>query len=225
MKTKINIVLVLFLGVIVCYSQEKTNDCKVLIHAISQNYKGACLNNLAEGKGEAKGKDKYIGFFHEGLPEGKGKYTFGNGNVFEGNFKMGKKEGEGKFIFSIAGKKMVQKGFWQNDEYVGVTNPKETFILTSNSNLSSYNFKKNDDGVNKLRITLYSSGIKFVPRYYEFNTSSGSKSPNLKEVEISDFNLPFHCEILYTLKQGGNICNFSFDITKPGNYELEIFNN
>ena len=91
-------------------SDFEATSCKVLIKEISDSYKGDCIDGLADGNGEAKGIDIYKGKFKEGLPEGKGKYTYQNGNVFTGNFKKGLKHGEGKFDYSIAGKSYTQKG-------------------------------------------------------------------------------------------------------------------
>ena len=59
---------------------------KVLLNEISGSYKGGCRDGLAEGKGNAEGEDRYSGEFKAGLPDGKGKYTYKNGNVYNGYF-------------------------------------------------------------------------------------------------------------------------------------------
>ena len=46
------------------------NPCKVLMKEISGSYSGECKKGLADGKGEAKGVDRYIGAFKKGLPDG-----------------------------------------------------------------------------------------------------------------------------------------------------------
>lgn len=225
MKIKIYLVIISLLF-IKNYSQEKNENCKVLMPSISQEYKGECSNGLANGKGEAKGEDSFVGVFKEGFPNGKGKYTFQNGNFFEGNWQMGKKEGEGKFVYFISGKKMVQKGFWLNDEYASIIDPKESFVVTNRTNVPYYNFTKREDNQNKLVFSMSSANVKYVPSKFNIKTSSGTTLYGLKELIISDFRLPFHCEIEYLLiKNGVGInCNFTFDITKSGNYELQLIN-
>ncbi len=208
------------------YSQEKNENCKVLMSTISQNYTGECYNGLANGKGKAIGIDTFVGYFKDGLPNGKGKYTFQNGSLFEGNWNMGKKEGEGKFTFFISKRKMVQKGFWLNDEYFGNTDPNEFFVIKNKSNIPYYNFTRNDDEKNKLVFSMIASNLKFVPINFALKTSSGIKINGLKEITISDFSLPFHFEVEYVIFKSGNLvtCSFAFDINKPGNYELQLIN-
>ena len=221
MCKKIQMLLLLF-SILFFYSQ----NCKVLINTISESYKGKCLNGLAEGKGEGKGEDKYIGVFHEGLPEGKGKYIYKNGNTFEGNFKMGKKEGKGIFTFLIGDNKMVQKGFWVNDEYVGISDTKELISITDRTNVSDYKIEKEENQNNKIRISIIETNLIFVPRKFEIDFNSGTKFLESKYIDVVNFSLPFHCEIRYSIFTSGGekLCRFSFDITKSGNYQLQIIN-
>jgi hypothetical protein len=61
----------------------------------SISWEGNCNNKLAEGTGTlkwyAQGKEisRYEGYMVEGLPSGKGKYTYPGGAVSEGNFMNG----------------------------------------------------------------------------------------------------------------------------------------
>lgn len=208
------------------YSQDNDENCKVLLPSISQEYKGKCLNGLANGKGEAKGEDGFVGYFKDGFPNGKGKYIFQNGSTFEGNWNMGKKEGEGKYTFLISGKKMVQKGFWLNDEYFGNTDPNEYFVIKNKTNVPYYNFTRKEDNQNKLNFSILKSNVKYVPVNFALKPSSGIVLNGLKEMTISDFTLPFHCEIEYVIIKSGNAitCSFTFDINKAGNYELQLTN-
>ena len=45
---------------------------------------------MAQGRGEAKGADRYVGTFVKGRPEGKGTYIWESGARLEGTFKGGK---------------------------------------------------------------------------------------------------------------------------------------
>ena len=67
---------------------------------IRGDYQGDCdeETELAQGLGEAKGADSYVGNFVKGRPEGKGVYTWQNGARLDGSFKVGKAHGPGVYI-------------------------------------------------------------------------------------------------------------------------------
>ena len=67
---------------------------------IRGDYQGDCdeETELAQGRGEAKGADSYVGNFVKGRPEGKGVYTWANGARLDGSFKVGKAHGPGVYI-------------------------------------------------------------------------------------------------------------------------------
>ena len=60
------------------------NDCRVMVDDIAGSYEGDCYKGKAHGVGKAIGKDTYEGEFKKGYPEGKGTYTWINGDYFEG---------------------------------------------------------------------------------------------------------------------------------------------
>jgi len=61
------------------------------------DYEGGCdeRTEMAQGKGEAKGADTYVGEFVKGKPDGKGVYT---GGRLDGSFKAGKAHGPGVYV-------------------------------------------------------------------------------------------------------------------------------
>lgn len=69
--------------------------CKVLDTDIRVNYSGDCLNGLADGNGSASGKDEYTGQFKFGLKQGKGRYKWSNGAVYDGFFESDNLNGKG----------------------------------------------------------------------------------------------------------------------------------
>jgi hypothetical protein len=77
-----------------------------------------------------------------------------------------------------------------------------------------------------LIFSIIINNLKFVPDNFVLKTSSGITLNGLKEIIISDFRMPFHCEVEYTVrKYGVNVnCGFTFDINKPGSYELQLVN-
>jgi predicted nucleic acid-binding Zn-ribbon protein len=74
--------------------------CKVLDADISTNYTGECVNGLAEGKGEAAGKDQYTGQFKAGMKHGNGRYRWANGGAYEGFWESDLMHGFGRFEFA-----------------------------------------------------------------------------------------------------------------------------
>ncbi|MCF6131852.1 hypothetical protein [Flavobacterium wongokense] len=193
---------------------------------ISKSYKGDIKNGLAHGKGTAKGEDTYSGEFKNGLPDGKGKYTYKNGNTFSGYFSKGLKNGKGVFNFSLAGNAMTQKGYWVNGDYVGITDPAELYIVSNISGIESYSIKKVDDNSEGITFSVIKGGMKYVPSSFKIVPTSGQMMPQGKSLSITNYNLPVNCEVSFTVNKSGNIvqCYFTFEILKPGKYEVELIN-
>jgi hypothetical protein len=65
-------------------------------------YIGEFNQKLKEGRGrfEYKNGDIYEGEWKNDQREGKGVYTFQNGNIYEGDFKNDKQNGKGVFVYS-----------------------------------------------------------------------------------------------------------------------------
>jgi hypothetical protein len=64
------------------------------------DYQGDCdeKTGLAEGQGEARGADSYVGHFVKGRPDGRGAYTWESGARLDGSFKGGMADGAGVYI-------------------------------------------------------------------------------------------------------------------------------
>lgn len=116
-KTTTILSIISVLGISNLYAQE---ECKVLVTEIAGKYEGECKKGKAEGQGTATGTDEYTGSFKGGYPEGKGVYTWKNGNVYDGMWAKGKREGEGRMVIKREGKAdSVVTGFWKRNEYAG----------------------------------------------------------------------------------------------------------
>ncbi|HTE34641.1 MAG TPA: hypothetical protein VK666_29885 [Chryseolinea sp.] len=96
-------------------------SCKVSVDSLNGTYSGACLHGKAEGQGTATGIDSYTGNFHQGYPDGEGKYTWKNGNWYQGTFRRGIMEGEGTLsrAVQVNDKAVIMTGFWKKGKYIG----------------------------------------------------------------------------------------------------------
>ena len=94
-------------------------DCKVLADSLKGTYTGECKNGKANGAGKAVGIHSYDGEFKSGLPEGKGKYTWTNGDFYYGSWKKGLKDGKGELHRFENGKESLITGYWKKDNYRG----------------------------------------------------------------------------------------------------------
>lgn len=225
MKTRLTLLLILVvLSPILLMAHNDT--CKVLLPQISGTYIGECLNGLAHGKGTAKGIDSYEGSFLNGLPNGKGKYTYQNGNVFAGYWLNGLKNGQGKFTYFIQNKKYVQEGYWKDDNYIGLRDSDDFYRIKNRVGTENFEIKKVNDKPLKINITFFAAMTRYVPSDLNISTSTGQVSRENLSFSIYNFQIPNLCEITYTIKTAGGdkICKISFDILKPGNYEVRISN-
>ena len=92
-----------------------TADCRVMLDDIAGSYEGECHKEKAHGWGKAIGKDTYEGEFKKGYPDGKGTYTWINGDYFEGTFIKGRREGEGKMVYASVNADSVLTGYCEDE--------------------------------------------------------------------------------------------------------------
>jgi len=203
------------------------DSCKVLVKEISGTYIGGCKDSLAHGKGTATGEDVYVGEFKNGLPDGKGKYTYKGGNIFSGTWVNGVKNGPGKFTYSAGGKTMTLKGYWVNGEYAGASNPDELYRVTNHSGIEHYEIKKLEGKEVKITITFIRLMQKYVPPDLKITNSTGQLNQEFNKFTINDYFTPVTCNIYFTVRSNNDSrqCFLFFDILQPGNYEVTITDN
>ncbi|HEY3179579.1 MAG TPA: hypothetical protein VGL25_11930 [Casimicrobiaceae bacterium] len=109
----------LAVGVVIAFCEVASAHCRVADRYLRGDYEGECneRTELAEGKGEAKGADSYVGYFSKGRPDGKGTYTWENGARLEGNFKEGKANGRGVYV---SAKNIRYEGAFENGKLEGM---------------------------------------------------------------------------------------------------------
>ena len=79
-----------------------SHDCRLKDGYLVGAFNGECdeRTELAQGPGEAKGANSYVGNFVKGKPDGKGVYVWEDGSRLDGGFKDGKAHGAGVYVSS-----------------------------------------------------------------------------------------------------------------------------
>ena len=81
-------------------------------------YDGGMINGLFGGYGKYTffNGDAFQGEFKADMPNGYGKYVWADGETYEGELKDGMKSGYGKYTYADGS---VEDGNWQDDEFIG----------------------------------------------------------------------------------------------------------
>ena len=196
-------------------------DCEVLKESISETYEGDCKKGKAHGKGTAKGEDSYTGEFRKGLPHGFGKYTWGDGKVYEGDFKNGSMEGEGKMTISLESKAdSVVTGFWKEDKYLGKY--KDVYKEHSRSpNVTSVRISEvknpSEQDRNTLLITINEKGQAVFTPNININQIFGNHGPILpssRAIKVEVLSFPFR----FTLSYRGQ--TVELEVYRAGTYNI-----
>ena len=218
------LVLLLIIAMIPIHGQIN-GECKVLVHNLEGVYQGGCRNGLAQGKGTASGTDSYTGGFRNGYPNGKGTYTWKSGNIYKGEWNMGKREGNGVFTGNIYGRDTVMAGIWKDDNFMG-PKPSPPKVLT-NYNVVSTSFNRSGEG-SKITISFYQNGIINFIEALDVTANSGNEVQSGNYTNIWDISFPFKCKINYqswnSLKTQIYDCILEFEIAEPGSWDLRVGN-
>jgi len=214
--------MVFALSLIDAFSQE---NCKVLKPEIAGEYSGDCKNGLADGKGIAKGQDKYEGKFKKGLPNGQGIYTWASGEVYKGSWKEGKKDGEGKFTFKSRGYDTTTIGIWKDDVFYRVKVPAAYDVHRING-IKRYTVKRNGDG-EKITLAIMKNGANNSAVYgLTFYCTSGTTYSVGPKIGYENVIFPCTMKILYSTRSsfnGGTIyCEFEVEFKTPGKWDITL---
>lgn len=135
----------------------QNSDCKVLTDSLKGSYTGECKSGKANGNGKAIGINTYEGEFKNGVPEGKGKYSWSNGNYYYGGWKKGLKEGKGELHQFENGKETLVTGFWKKDNYRGEY--EHPFVITNvTSDIGRAQVEKMSSTETTVTVTVQSLG-------------------------------------------------------------------
>jgi hypothetical protein len=202
-------------------------ECKVLKPEISGTYTGKCKNGLAGGKGKAIGIDTYEGQFAGGLPNGKGTYTWANGDIYVGEWKNGFRDGMGDFSSKVNEKDSILSGIWEKDQYLG-PKPKAPQVIAKTS-IDRYNIYRSGGIKDRVLIDFQQNGMR-NNGITELLMSSNSGTETTLGYLIGYENIIFPVEIRvsYTtynkLRSQQYHAIFEFKIFEPGDWRVEIHN-
>lgn len=231
MKVKINSLkkfcLIFFIIITNCALGQKTG-CKVMMSSIDGTYSGACKNGLANGIGIAQGIDHYEGQFRNGLPQGKGTYTWANGSFYQGQWVKGLKEGIGKMVYRTAAGDSIVTGYWKNDSYTG-KGVSSSYIITSNRGVVRSGFRKITDSGNDVVIKIYlGSQLNTNIEGFSMAYDSGNEFQLGPSTGIQNIQFPLTVKITYrTWNQFHSAQSdviFEFELLEPGKWELTLTN-
>lgn len=228
MRRTISIVLMVVIAFVYLPAIGQSNkECKVLMPEISQQYKGKCKNGFAHGKGTATGKDTYEGKFEFGLPNGKGTYTWSTGEIHKGEWLNGKREGIGQYFYTKEGTRMVTKGLWIDDEYVGPA-PEKPKVIQS-IGVERWDFQRQGNG-NQITVNFFLNGTSNIDlENFIANPSSGATFVNHGAVGFEGIVFPFTCRITYLswnkMHTSRTRTSFEFVISQEGRWQVVIHNN
>lgn len=208
------------------YVFSQQDECIVAVKAIAGSYTGGCKNGLASGKGIARGIDSYEGQFREGIPHGKGTYTWSNGDYYEGQWEKGKMEGRGKMVY----KDSTITGFWSGGEYNGKELIPPYSIIRSR-NVTRSSITKKPGTLNQVRIKIIQGGTNnsFIENYSgSYSTGSVYNTGDPGGYGIQDIIFPFEAQLKYSAwNKTHTVLSeviFDFKINEPGSWEVIINN-
>lgn len=229
MKNRIKISLFFCLWFLALQSFGQT-DCKVLKAEISLIYKGDCKNGLAEGKGDASGRDHYVGEFKKGLPHGKGTYEWSTGEVYEGDWRRGLRQGSGEFFFIENGKDTTLSGRWLKDEFVGSNSKEAPYKIIYKYNIGRLNFINygaSKGAGNDIRIKILRGIAEVSVSGLTINGDSGSMWTEGDFVGFRNVEFPFTGKIIFSAPNAFNAATLAseleFVINQLGKWDIHIY--
>jgi hypothetical protein len=213
----------------------KAQDCAVAMASLTGKYEGECKKGKADGMGKAVGEDTYEGMFKAGLPSGKGKYTWKNGNWFDGEWLKGMKQGAGTMRYNLPGKDSIATGFWKKDKYTGLYETpyiiyKRTVHVTAITFQQVNNWGKEVEFfLNTETVTSISNGgivtkaeitdIQIIAGNYHKKTINDSYGKKIG-YHLEEMTFPFRA--IFSIDNGRDM--FELEIFEPGKWMVEVRN-
>jgi hypothetical protein len=206
------------------------DSCKVLMPDISGKYSGKCKNGFAQGNGIAEGKDKYEGHFKNGWPDGKGKYTWANGDIYDGDWNGGKRNGKGKSTYKKVKADSVVYGIWEDDKFIKIFFPEPYNIIIARY-IDRYSVIKVGEGKggNRICLKLKRAGFDNLNvTNYSFLADNGSYQQEGNYFVYDQVVFPVAIKINYSTPNKFNTgmvdVVFQITIAEPGDWDIILTN-
>jgi hypothetical protein len=200
----------------------------VLVKELQGNYVGKLKKGLANGKGVATGTDKYEGYFRQGYPEGRGTYTWQNGDAYTGKMSHGKMNGEGSLKFTINAKDSIISGIFEEGKYIG-PKPLADLKIQRLTNAASITAIKTSPTVNDIYVYITRDGRSASIGNLTFHANTGTYYTTESYIFIENYQLPVTVTIKYQIQSRLNSTltdvTAEFLIQNPGQFKVEIKNN
>jgi hypothetical protein len=200
----------------------QTGECKVKIPGISGTYSGGCKNGLADGKGIAQGVDLYKGQFREGVPHGKGTYTWAGGTYYEGSWRYGLKDGKGKLVSTDS----IVSGYWRADAYIG-KEPVPSYKVTRSLSVIRSTITKSICADNKIKMQFLRAGVPNAGMSdFAFVYNSGIEFTTGPYVGLYNTQFPLDIKVTFRaynyLRTAQYDVIFEFTINEPGCWDVNV---
>lgn len=219
-------------------------SCIVNADSLQGEYKGDCKKGKANGHGEARGVDSYVGEFKNGYPDGEGKYVWRNGNWYEGTWKKGVFDGKGTLHkeHSPANDSMAAlTGFWKEGKYVG-RYEKPYLVNALTGNISNLSIRKVNGAGAELIITVKSItggantltgpalakpslvDVQLIEGRFEQRINDENSSPLANKYIIRNISFPFYA--VFTFQTIGDaklpVDKVAVELYENSNYAVQV---
>lgn len=220
------LLFLIFISLIQLNALAQENEaCKVLLPEISESYQGACKNGLAHGNGIAKGLDVYEGKFKKGLPHGEGKYTWSNGNFYDGSWKEGKRNGKG--IMYNASEEQKILGMWKNDVFIKKIEERP-YVILQKMGVTGFSFKeKMNTAPGSVEIVFARDGVESkMVQNLMIDASSGFVKTSDRYSGVDNITFPTEIKVEFTAPNRFQTTTinygFKFRVVKESSWKVII---
>jgi len=193
---------------------------------ISGSYSGECKKGLADGKGEAKGVDRYIGAFKKGLPDGNGTYIWHTDQTYSGEWKRGLRDGKGKYTNKYMGRDSTISGIWREDKYIGETDI-ETYIIEYRNSIGRVSCIKIGDRPYVKYVFSRNGGPSNNISNLLLQGNSGSESNSSAFTGFEQVTFPFKGKVTFNAPNSFMtsilFCELRLVINEPGSWIVTMF--
>ncbi len=226
-------VIILFLFTLckpIEYSEYVEDNCKVRVPALQGEYEGWCYDGYAHWWGTAKGEDDtYDGRFKNGMPHGRGEYTWGDKAKYRGRWREGERDGRGIYVSIENDEKIREEGVWEADTLLREKGDRD-YEVGHVLNLNRYNIRKVADEHDRIMVRIRQRGRQNtnIRNFFFTIPGEGDTYRTSDQTGYQNVDFPADCEITYetigVLRQVSYRVRFEVTINEPGEWLITLYN-